>query len=158
MIAVVRQWYVGRSTREQRLIAAMLLVALPVMLWLLLARPISIAYDTALARHLDSVDRYGRIAALADLAKSEPRLTSAPTGDLVLRLSDLGRQASLAVQIQPGETTESARISAATAPAPAAAAWLTGLEASGYVLDQVRFTPKGDGTVAIEAMVRVRAR
>lgn len=154
MIVAVRQWYSGVSTREQRLIAAMLLVALPVLVWLLLIRPITNAYDAALARHLESVDRRGRIAALVDLTKAQPRSSPAAGGDLVLLLSDQGRQAGLTIDVQPGATAGSARLSAESAPAPATAAWLTQLEASGYILDQVRFTPKGDGTVAVEATVR----
>lgn len=158
MIVAVRQWYSGLSPREQRLIVAMLLVALPVLAWLLLVRPISIAYDAALTRHLESVDRRGRIAALVDLTKLQPRTTAATGGDLVLLLSDQSRQAGLTIDIQPGATAGTARLSAASVPASAMAAWLTRLEAAGYVLDQLRFTPKGDDTVAVEATVKGAAQ
>lgn len=158
MIVAVRQWYSGLSPREQRLIAAMLLVALPVLAWLLLVRPISNAYDTALTRHLESVDRRGRIAALVDLAKSQPKVTPAAGGDLVLQLSDQSRQAGLTVDVQPGAAAGTARLSATSASASAMAAWLTRLETAGYTLEQLRFTPKGDGTVAVEASVKGAAR
>ena len=66
MIVAVREWYVSRSERERRLILIMLAIAVPLLAWLIVVLPLSQARESALERHVEAIDRNGRVRALAD--------------------------------------------------------------------------------------------
>ena len=153
MIVVVRDWYGQRSPREQRMLLVMAAIGLPLLLWLALIVPINRAYDRALERQLEAVDRHSRILGLAERAKSAPALRPAPVADLGLFLTDSARQAGLTVAPSAAPTPGSSLVTIAAASAPAALEWLRQLETSGYVVSDVSIAPAADGSVAVTATI-----
>ena len=153
MIVVVRDWYAQRSSREQRLLLAMMAIALPLLVWLALVVPIERAYDRALERQLEAVDRHARILSLADRAKGAPARRPAPVADLALFLTDNARQAGLTAAPSPAPQPGFSLVTIASASTPAALEWLRRLEASGYVVSDVRITPAANGSVAVTATI-----
>lgn len=153
MIVVVRDWYGQRSLREQRMLVVMLTIALPLLLWLGLVVPIERAYDRALERQLEAVDRHARILSLADRAKGAPARRPVQVADLGLFLTDNARQAGLTAAPSAAPTPGSSLVTIASASAPAALEWLRQLEAAGYSVSDVRIAPAANGTVAVTATI-----
>lgn len=158
MIIQFKEWYRARSSREQRLLQLMAAIVVPLLVWLLLIRPLTAAYDDALQRHLQAVDRNGRVKALA--ARASGGTASIPTAvpDLALFLNDSARQRGITTEARVGPAPGSAIISIASSSAPTALDWLRGLEAEGYRVSDVRIAPTGAGAVAVTATVSGTAR
>lgn len=158
MIVRLREWYGARSRREQRLLRLMAAIIIPLLVLLLLVRPLSNAYDNALQRHLQAVDRNGRVKALA--ARTSGGKANVPAGvpDLALFLSDSARQRGITVQGHAASAPGSAVISIASSPAPIVLEWLRGLEADGYRLGDVRVASTGGGAVEVTATVFGRSQ
>lgn len=150
---VIRHWYGQRSLREQRMVLVMLAIGLPLLLWLALIVPIDRAYDRALERQLEAVDRHARILSLAERAKGAPARRPVQVADLALFLTDSARQAGLTAAPSAAPTPGSTLITIASASAPAALEWLRQLEASGYVVSDVRIAPGANGSVAVTATI-----
>ena len=158
MIVHVRTWYGARSRRERLLLQLMAAVAIPVLIWLLLVRPLGNAYDTALQRHLQAVDRNGRVKALAERVSGGEAKVPAAAPDLAQFLGDSARQRGITLVGRAAPAPGSAVISIASISAPTALEWLRGLEADGYRVNDVRVVPTGGGAVAVTATVSGRAQ
>jgi len=158
MIVAVREWYGGRTRREQLLLLAMVAVAVPVLLWLLVVGPVTSAYRDSLNEQLEAVDRHGRVLALAEAAKARPARGRAPDAgaDIQLLLTEAAAQAGIALQQATPDGQDSANVAASGVRAPAVAQWLRELDARGIAVGELRMTPQADGTVSISARL-VRA-
>ncbi len=159
MIMTIRQWYVSRSLRERRLILIMLGIALPLLVWLLVVLPLSRAYDEALERHLEAVDRNGRVRALAEPNREErpavPVLAGGP--DLSLIIAESATQAGLTLDSNTAAGPDAVSISIAQARPTAAVQWLRDFELRGIRVEDLRMAPGADGTVSLTArLVRNR--
>ena len=152
MIVQIRQWYGARAQREQRLLQLMAAILIPMLVGLALIRPLSNAYDDALSRHLQAVDRNGRVKALARSSTGAVAIPAA-VPDLALFLGDSARQRGIAIEAGAGSGPGSAAISIASISAPTALEWLRSLEADGYLASDVRITPAGGGAVAVTATI-----
>ena len=153
MIVTVRDWYGARSQREQRMLLAMAAIGLPLLLWLALIVPLDRAYDRALERQLDAVDRHSRILGLAKRAKGSPAIRPAQVADLGLFLADNARQAGLTALSSAAPQPGSSIVTIAAANAPAALEWLRALEAQGYAISDMRIAPAANGTVTVTATI-----
>jgi general secretion pathway protein M len=153
MIVRVTEWYAARSLREQRLLAAMLVIALPLFLWLLVIVPLNRAYDSALERHLAAVDRSGRVRALAEVGNASRAGAAVPGGDITLVVAERAARAGLTLASNSAAGAGQVQISVASAKATAITGWLAGLERDGLTLDDVRIAPTGDGNVSLSARV-----
>lgn len=158
MIVRFKEWYGARSLREQRLLQLMAAIVIPMLIWLLLVMPLSNAYDDALQRQLQAVDRNGRIKALAARVSGGEATVPAAVPDLALFLNDRARQRGITTEARPGPAPGSAAISIASSAAPIALDWLRGLEADGYRVSDVRIAPTGGGSVAVTATVSKTAQ
>lgn len=158
MIVRLRHWYLARTARERRLVQVMAAIAIPLLVWLLLVRPLGNLYQDALQQQLEAVDRNGRVKALAERAGDGPATVPAAVPDLALFVIDSARQRGISAEARAGTAPGSAAVSIASAPAPIALDWLRGLESQGYVLSDVRVTPAGSGAVAISATLAGPAR
>ncbi len=159
MIVTVRQFYEARSARERRLIQLMLVIALPLLAWLLVVVPLNTAYDSALERHLEAVDRNGRVRALADPVRvSRPAIAPAVGGaDLALVVTEAATQAGLTLDSASPAGADTVNIAIAQARPTAAVQWLRDFELRGIRVEDLRMTPAADGTVAVSArLVRTR--
>lgn len=152
MIVRVTLWYGGRSTREQRLILLMLVIALPLLAWLLVVQPLGRAYDAALDRHLQSVDRNGRVRALAEGARTGvTAAAAAPAQDLGMLVTESAGRAGLAVAANESSGAGLADVTIAQAPAAVAMQWLRELETGGVSIEELRMAPAGQGLVSVSA-------
>lgn len=159
MIVEIRSWIEGRSGRERQLLLLMLAILVPLLIWMLLVLPLSKAYDDALQRHLQAVDRNGRVKAIAAAGGGAgTRATPRAVADLVLFLGDSARQRGITAQVTPGLARGSAVVTIASSAAPVALNWLRGLETAGYRLGDVRLAPSGAGAISVTATVSGGAR
>lgn len=157
MIGRIRHWYSARTTREQWMLLGMVAVAVPVLLWLALIAPLSNAADEALERHLEAVDRHGRILALSESIQAEPsRARIARDTDLQLVVSEAATLAGLALADVSPAAGDSVAVRIESGRAPAAAEWLRSLEARGLVVDEFRMTPANEGGVDVSARLARR--
>lgn len=155
----VRQWLDGRSLRERRMILVMFAIAVPLLGWLLVVRPMTLAYDRALESHLEAVDRNGRVKMLAGAVEAAPggARAAASSADLGLIVAEAASQAGLALETNSPTGPGGVAITVAQAPPVAAAQWLGDLETRGLSVQEWKMTPTGTGTVSVSAHVmRVR--
>jgi general secretion pathway protein M len=159
MTARIREWYEARSQREQRLLLAMIAIALPLLAWLLVVRPLNNAYDDALQAQLEAVDRHGRVLALADTAKSKSVSGPHPSAgaDLQLVVTESASQTGIALQGATPAGLDSIDVTIAGTSAPAVGQWLQGLEAHGVSVQELRMTPQGQAVVSMSARLARRA-
>jgi general secretion pathway protein M len=158
MTASMRDWFLGRTKREQRLILLMLAIALPLLAWLLVVRPVGAAYDVALQNHLAGVDRHGRVLALTEAARSVPaRPVEASKADLQLVVTEAASQAGITLQGATANGANSVDVTVAGGRATALGQWLAQFEARGITVEQMTMTPLPDGTVNMSARLARRA-
>jgi general secretion pathway protein M len=150
---IVRDWFGQRSQRERRMLLVMLAIGLPLLVWLALVVPMDRAYDRALERQLEAVDRHARILALAERAKAAPARRLPQIADLALFLTDNARQAGLIATPSAAPQPGSSLVTIASASAPAALEWLRQLEAAGHAVSDVRIAPGANGSVAVTATI-----
>ena len=151
-MTAVRDWFTSRTKRERHLILLMLAIALPVLAWLLVVRPLSGAYDQALDDHLAAIDRHGRVLALAEAAKSTPtRRVQANKADLQLIVAQAATQAGIALQGANASGANAVDVTVAGGRATALGQWLAQFEAQGIAIQQMSMTPRPDGTVNMSA-------
>ena len=152
MTAGVRYWFLARSVREQRLILLMLAIAVPVLVWLLVVRPLDSAFDQARENHRVAVERHGRVLVLADAAKSAPlRGVRSGTSDLRLLVTEAASQAGIVLQGANPNGPNAIDISVTGGRAPALAQWLSQLEAQGLTVQQITMIPQPGGTTNLSA-------
>jgi general secretion pathway protein M len=155
MIVRVRDWYLTRTQREQLLLLAMLAIAVPLLAWLLIVRPVTSAYQEALRAHLEAVDRHGRVLVLADVAKRSPPAPRLPSGgaDVSLIVTEVATQSGVALQGTSPSGSNAVDVTVGGGQGPAIAQWLRGLDQRGFVVQELRMTPLPDGTVNVSARV-----
>lgn len=159
MIVTVRHWYQSRSARERRLILLMTAIALPLLAWLLVVMPLSNAYESALDRHLEAVDRNGRVRALADPSRiARPVVAPAAGGaELALVVAEAATQSGLTLDSNSAAGPDAVTITIAQARPTAAVQWLRDFELRGIRVEDLRMSPAADGTVSVTARL-VRSR
>ncbi|MFP5328527.1 MAG: type II secretion system protein GspM [Alphaproteobacteria bacterium] len=157
MIIRVREWYRARTRREQWLIVAMVGIALPLFIWLAIVLPLANAYQAAHERHLQAIDRHGRILTLAKAIEAEPsRARLNRNIDLQLLVTEAAGAAGIALGDVNPSGAESISLTIANTAAPAATEWLRGLEARGLSIQELRITPAGEGVVNVSARLARR--
>ena len=155
MILSLRHWFAGRSQRERWMVILMVAIAVPVLAWLLVLRPLGSAYDTALQRHLEAVDRNGRVRMLADMARRRPAASTAvaPIADVGLVVAETATQSGLTLDGNNPAGANSVSVSASQGSALQALQWLRDVEARGLIVQEWRITPNGTGTVSLTARI-----
>lgn len=159
VLVPVRHWYEARSVRERRLILLMLAIAVPLLAWLLIVLPLNRAYDNALERHLEAVDRNGRVRALADPVRVSRPVVAPAVGaaDLALVVTEAATQAGLTLDSATAAGPDTVNISISQARPTAAVQWLRDFELRGIRVEDLRMAPAADGTVSLSArLVRTR--
>jgi general secretion pathway protein M len=159
MIVTIREWYVARTVRERRLLLLMLTIAVPLLAWLLVVMPLSKAYEEALERHLEAVDRNGRVRALAEAqeAARPPVVPVAAAPELALLVAEAATQAGLTLDSNSAAGPDEVNIAIGQARPAAAVQWLRDFELRGIRVQDLRMTPGADGTVSVTARL-VRSR
>lgn len=154
----MNDWWQGRSARERMLLKVMAGLAVVVLGWLLVIRPLADALDAAKARHG---------AAVVALAEAEAR------DEARRREAGVGASVALPIDGVIGQSAGEAGFTAAriTGQGPARAAvaidaarpqalfgWVAALERRGLAVESLRARANPDRTLATEIVFRARGR
>ena len=156
-MTALRDWFLGRTQREQWLVLLMLAIASPLLAWILVVRPLGAAYDAALDDHLAAIDRRGRVLALAEAAKTAPaRRVEGNRADLQLIVTQAAAQAGITLQGANPNGANAVDVAASGGRATALGQWLAQFEAQGIAVQQMTMMPQPDGTVNMSARLARR--
>lgn len=154
-LALVRDWYVGRSARERWLLAIMLAIAIPLLAFLLVYRPLVNSIEEAQQRHVAAVRNHGLVLArIAQLDSAQrPSATAAPAGNapLSLQITEAAAQAGVSLSANEPRGDASTLITLAPAAPTAALRWLRQLEGRGIIVRELAITPQAGGQVVATA-------
>lgn len=158
MTAQMIAWWTARTPREQLMLGILAAILLPVLVWLLIIRPIGPASEAAEARHRAAVDTLAdaraQAAALSFLRKNPPPPLGAPVADIVkAAAAETGFTLSRADPVGG----DGVIISIVSAKPPAFFEWAQGLQRRGVFIDQLSIRPNPDTTIAIDAQFRARS-
>lgn len=156
MMDAVKGWWGGLSTRERWLVGVAAALAVAVLGWAL-GRPAVAAFVDLENRHRAAIEREGRVAAKVQLLAQRPAKSVAAPIDAVAIDQFLAQSAGeigLTLDRNEARGDRQATIAVATAKAPVLTDWIAGLEAQGFVIDQLTITPAADGTVGMTAELR----
>jgi general secretion pathway protein M len=150
-------WVEGRSRREQVLLATMAVLLAIVLGWLLIARPLAGAMESAKARRDAAVVALAEAQMRADRANAGPANVPVspplPLGDFVrAQARDAGFGAGTVSTDGPAR----ARLALASARPQALFAWLASLQAQGVIVDSLRARANPDRTISVEATLRAQ--
>ncbi len=156
MIARLIDYWGQRSMREKRLIAMMLTIAVPLLLWLLVARPLNGALANAKERQAEAVARHGRILARIDAIDDGTSSDSSPVnvGSLDLFVAEAASQRGLTIDSNSPQGSDAVSVRIAHARPEALVEWLLGFEKQGIVVAEMHMTANADGSVALDAQLR----
>ena len=154
----MKAWFRSRSRREQRLILVMFGLALIVLVWLLVLRPLDNALAAAKERHGAAVvalaEARAQAAEIARLEQAGGGAAAAGPLDSVLAraAAEAGFQLS---QIQPAGADRATVAMEAARPQPLFA-WVAAMEASGLIVERLSARANADRTIAVEVAFRRR--
>lgn len=153
MTETIVQWWAGRSQRERTLILAMLALALPVLAWLLVLRPIELALETARDEHWAATTRLIQVRSDAGLLKS----AAVSANETAQAIAARSASAAGFVPSRLDPTPDGkAMLSLPSAKPAALARWLNALDREGVFVETISVRPNTDSTVAVEAVLRAR--
>jgi general secretion pathway protein M len=150
-------WWRARSLREQMLIAIMGLMLAIVLGWLLVARPLAGALETAHARQQAAAVALGEARARSAQAREASGVETAspplPIAGLVQRsAADSGFPAARV----EAQGTARARLAIQAARPQALFGWIATLQARGIVVESLQARANLDHTVSVEAVLKAR--
>ena len=149
-------WWAERSARERRLILVMLALAVVVLGWLMVVRPLSDALDAAKTRQAAATLALGEARArVSQSAGPRGAAPALPADSLIGRTASEAGFTSARIASQ-GPMRASVAIDAARPQA--LFAWILRLEQSGLVVERLRARANSDRTLAAEISLRARAR
>lgn len=155
MMDAVKTWWGALSTRERWLVGVAGVLALGVLGWAI-GRPAFAAFFDLETRHRAAIEREGRVAAKVGLLAQRPAkvAVAADAAAIDQFLAQSAGEIGLTLDRNEARGDRQATIAIATAKAPVLTDWLAGLEAQGFVVDQLTITPAADGTVGMTAELR----
>lgn len=155
----LRLWFAGRSLRERRLILGAAVLALLLLLWAALLRPLGDALSDARAREADAVlrlaDTRASVEAIRTAQASRGAAATGPLADVVRASAD---QAGFAIASLDPVGADRVRVGIAAAKGGALIGWLARLERSGVLVDAAQLTDHGDHTLGVDLTLKARGR
>lgn len=150
-------WWQARTPREQRLLLVMLALAVIVLGWLLVVRPLADALDAAKTRHAAAVvalaEARARAPAVGRLAIRAP--ATLPIDSLVGRSAAEAGFAGARIARQ-GQVRASVAIDAARPQA--FFGWVAALERDGLAVERLRAQANADRTLSVELSLKAGGR
>ncbi len=157
-MTALRLWWRARTRREQALIGVAAAIALPVLLWLALLRPLAAVRAAAEDRLATAEADIAAIAAMtASIRAAEARVSpdaGVPIAELVARrVADAGLTAGPVASAENGAVA----LRIAVVRAPVLLAWIAALERDdGLVIDRLQVQRNSDASVAADLRLRRR--
>jgi general secretion pathway protein M len=149
----MRIWWEARSERERWLVGAMLVLAVVVLGWLLIVRPLSDALDAAKMRQGDAAVALARARARARPAAAAGPAASGPVDAIVARTTGAAGFPAARIAAQgPGR----ASVSLDAARPQALFTWVVQLEQAGLVVERLRAQANEDHTISAEMTLGAR--
>lgn len=149
-------WWAERSARERRLILVMLALALVVLGWLTVVRPLSDALDAAKTRQAAATVALGEARARVQQSAGPRAAAPALPADSLIGRTATEAGFTNARILSQGPMRASVAIDAARPQA--LFAWVLRLEQSGLVVERLRARANSDRTLAAEIALRARGR
>lgn len=160
MMAPLKHWWLERTGREQRLVAAMAILLIIVVGWLGILRPMTAAMAETRERHARAVVALAELRDLRLLAERASKRPSLPLDEtLAPFIARSAADAGLTVERLDAEGAHQAKINIAAVRPAAFFGWAQRLEVRhGLVVQQVAAFRNADTTVAVQATIRRPAR
>lgn len=146
-------WWSERSARERRLIQAMLGLAVIVLGWVLVVRPLSDALDAAKTRHAAAVVALGEARARTMPGAAPGAPAAGPVDALAARTANEAGFTNARITSQGADR---ASVAVDSARPQALFGWVARLEQSGLIVERLTTRINGDRTVASEITFRKR--
>lgn len=158
MSDTIKLWWRTRSLREQRLLLAMISLAIIVFAWLLVVRPMGDALSNARERHGEAVqalaDARSNAALIANLQGAAP---VALGGSLDMVVSNSAAEAGFPVNRVERQGADQATIVMDNVRPQAFFGWIGQMETGrGLIVDRLSATANSDQTIAVEVTFRTR--
>ena len=146
-------WWEARSERERWLVGLMLVLAVILLLWLLIVRPLSDALDAAKMRHGNAAAALAQARARAQPPTSSAPATSGPIDAVAARTTTSAGFPGARIAGQgPGR----ASVSLDAARPQALFGWIAQMEQAGLVVERLRAQANQDHTLSAEMILRAR--
>ena len=146
-------WWASRSARERWLVGVMLALAVLLLGWLLIARPLSDALDAAKMRHGDAAVALAEARARSRPAGAAGPPASGPVDAIAMRTAAAAGFPGARVAGQgPGR----ALVNLDAARPQALFAWVAQMEQQGLVIERLRVAANQDRTVSAELSLGAR--
>lgn len=143
-------WWTARSPRERVMLLVMLAIAIPILGWLLVARPLADARADARADYLLALDRHAQVSAMTVVTIHDGQGIGMPLTDF---LAAGAGQRGFTLTVNSLEAPGRARIAISQASGQALLGWLAELEAAGLVLTQLQMVPGEAGGMSLSATI-----
>ncbi len=157
MMAKLTRLWVERSQREQRLLAVMFALLIPVILWFGIIAPVMAATEAARTRIDRATLEFGVVTAHAETLKMAAR-TAPPRLDMSLPIvvGAAGQAAGFTLGRLDAQGEDRVDIAIASAKTAALFGWLQMLSAKGIFAERIAVRPNSDATLGVDATLRVR--
>lgn len=146
-------WWSERSPRERRLLQVMAGLAVLVLFWLLVMKPLTDALDTAKTRHAAAVTALGEARARRVPGATPSAPAAGPVDVLVSRTAGEAGFGNARITSQ-GPTR--AMVAIESARSQALFGWISRLEQMGLVVERLTARPNSDRTLTAELTLRKR--
>jgi general secretion pathway protein M len=146
-------WWNARSERERWLVGTMLVLALILLGWLLIVRPLSDALDAARMRHGEAAVALALARARAEPSAAVGPAASGPVDSIVARTAAAAGFPGARIASQgPGR----AIVSLDAARPQALFGWVAQMEQQGLVVERLRAQANADHTLSAEMTLEAR--
>lgn len=147
-------WWYNHGLGERRLMAALGIVALAVLLWLGVWRPVTTGLENGWERQGVALDRYASVRAkVAELRRRPAQHSQADRLPIDQRISQSAAEAGFTLDRATQQGTGRMSVNIASARAGPLLEWIAGLEQAGVTVQTISIVPGAtEGTVAMQAV------
>jgi general secretion pathway protein M len=149
----MKLWWDARSARERWLVGTMLVLALVLLVWLLIVRPLSDALDAARMRHGAAAVALAEARARAEPPPAAGPAASGPADAIVARTAAAAGFPGARIA---GQGQSRASVSLDAARPQALFGWIAQMEQQGLVVERLRAQANQDRTLSAEMVLGAR--
>lgn len=149
--------WLARSARERWLLGVMAALAMLVVVWLLVLRPLADLLSTARQRHGEAIaelaEARSQAAAIAPLERNRPAALAGPIDAAVAAAAS---EAGFQLSAMQAEGQGRVSITIGAAKPQALFGWIAALEAQGYIVQSLSVSGNADRTLSAQIVFRAR--